>query len=94
MCGELTSSSIFAAPQVSVLTETLTLGRIQTLNFSTVFIDYSWDLLKETDDEQLVNSMWGVDMDAPVGLHQVQRMHNHSFCHCLTLGSQFMQAVN
>ena len=47
MCGELTSSSTFTALQDSVSTETLTLGRIQILSFSTVFIDYSQDWLKE-----------------------------------------------
>ena len=41
MCGELTSSSTIAASEVSVSTKTLTPGRIQTLSFSTVFIDYS-----------------------------------------------------
>ena len=39
-CGELTSSSTFAALQVSVSAETLALGRIKTLSFSPVFIDY------------------------------------------------------
>ena len=41
MCGELASSSTFAALQDSVPVETLTLERIQTLSFSTVSIDYS-----------------------------------------------------
>ena len=41
MYGKLASSTTFAASQDSVSTETLTLGRIQTLSFSTVFIDYS-----------------------------------------------------
>ena len=41
-CGELRmNSSTFAALQVSASTETSALGRIQTLSFSTVFIDYS-----------------------------------------------------
>ena len=41
MCGELTSSSNFTSLHISVFAKTLTLGRIQTLSFSTVFIDYS-----------------------------------------------------
>ena len=39
---ELTvNSSTFAAPQDSISTETLTLGRIQTHSFRTDFINYS-----------------------------------------------------
>ena len=41
MCGELMSSSTFVASHTSVFAETLTLGRIQRLSFSTVFINYS-----------------------------------------------------
>ena len=41
MCGEITSSSTFAAPQVSISAEIPLLGRIQTLILSTVFISYS-----------------------------------------------------
>ena len=41
MGGELASFSTFAALQDSVSAEILMLGRIQTLSFSTVFIDYS-----------------------------------------------------
>ena len=40
-CGELTSSSTLTALQDSVSAETLVLGRIQILSFSTVFINYS-----------------------------------------------------
>ena len=28
-------------------------------------------------------SMWGANTHSVVGLHQVKRMHNYSFCHCL-----------
>ena len=38
ICGELTNSSTFAATQDSVSAETLALGGILALSFSTVFI--------------------------------------------------------
>ena len=41
---------------------------------------------KEQMTNSLLDSGWGVDIDAAEGLHQVQRMYK-KFCHYITLGS-------
>ena len=69
MCGELTSSCTFAASYISISTKTLTLEIIQTHSFSTVFMDYSLDWLKGTDDKQSVNNAWGAGSDALESLY-------------------------
>ena len=50
-------------------------------------LQYTLLLLLKTGDEidtgTESKSMWGANAHSVVGLHQVKRKHNDSFCHCL-----------
>ena len=77
------NTSIFAAPQDSNSTETLTLARIQTHSFYTAFIV----MLQKTGEKShtrntiVTTPFEGDHIQKVIGLHQIQRMHIHLFSH-------------
>ena len=89
---ELTvNSSTFSALQDSISTETLTLERIQTHSFCTVFLNYPKRLVKE--NQCLQNCIGGAHIHRVIDLQWIQKnAHICSFNHChkhLKLSIQF-----